>query len=132
MKRAIALLGLSALILLADVSEPGYGRFINPVFYGRWAVNGIQDKLANADAVDPTDARLKGCEGGAAPVAITDAQAATRKTLAGKSSVVAVQALGSPACQLANGSYRWLLKSGLSLDVAVNKDGRIKNADLSR
>lgn len=132
MKRAIALLGLSALVLAADLSTPGWGQFPNPVFYSRWAVNGIQDKLADADTVDPADARLKGCEGDAAPVAISEAQAAIRQTLEGKSSVVAVQALGSPACQLANGSYRWLIESGLALDIAVNEDGDIENADLSR
>lgn len=132
MKRAIALLGVSALVLAADLAKPGWGQFPNPVFYGRWAVNGIQAKLTDADTVDPADARLAECEGEAAPVTITDAQAAIRRSLAGKSSIVAVQALGSPACQLANGSYRWLLESGLALDARINEAGVISDASLNR
>lgn len=131
-RQGILLLLCSALVLAADLAEPGWGKFPNPVFYGRWAVNGIQDKLANADTVNPADARLAGCEGEAALVTITDAQAAVRNTLAGKTSSFAVQSLGSPTCQLANGGYRWLLESGLSLDATVNLDGTIDDASLSR
>ncbi|NJM99284.1 MAG: hypothetical protein HC800_21010 [Phormidesmis sp. RL_2_1] len=95
-------------------------------------MNVIQAKLTDADTVDPADARLAECEGEATPVTITDAQAAIRRSLAGKSSIVAVQALGSPACQLANGSYRWLLESGLALDARINEEGVIDDVSLRR
>lgn len=130
--RVIALPLIAALVLAADLAQPGWGKFPNPMFYSRWAINGLKDKLANADAVNLDDARLKGCEGEASATTITDAQATIRKTLAGKTSSFAVQSLGSPACQMANGSYRWLLESGLSLDASVNPDGTIKDAALSR
>lgn len=130
--RAIALPLIAALVLAADLAQPGWGKFPNPVFYSRWAINGLKDTLADADAVNLDDARLKGCEGGTNTATITDAQAAIRKTLTGKTSSFAVQSLGSPACQMANGSYRWLLESGLSLDASVNPDGTIENANLRR
>ncbi|PZO13490.1 MAG: hypothetical protein DCF25_16065 [Leptolyngbya foveolarum] len=129
---AIALPLMAALVLAADLAQPGWGRFPNPLFYSKAVVNGTIDKFSNADVVNPDDARLKGCEGEANTATITDAQAAIRKTLAGKTSSFAVQSLGSPACQLANGSYRWLLESGLSLDASVNPDGTINDAALSR
>lgn len=132
--RAIALIPAAALIFAADLVTPGWGKFPNPVFYAKWAVNATTDTVANADAVDPADARLKVCEGktAGAPMTITNAQAAMRDSLEGKSSVVAVQSLGSPACQLADGSYRWLLETGLALDINVNDGGTIDDAKLSR
>ena len=45
---------------------------------------------------------------------------------------MAVQSLGSPVCQLADGSYRWLLETRLSLDVSINDGGIIDDAKLSR
>ena len=131
-KRTVALIPIAALILAADLAQPGWGRFPNPVFYARFAANGLKDKLSQADEVNSEDARLMDCKGDAEPVTITDAQAAARKTLKGKSSVIAVQTLGTPACELANGSYRWLLESGLALDVEVNEGGTIDAASLSR
>lgn len=135
MKRrpAISLVPVAALVLAADLAVPGWGKFPNPVFYVRFAVNATRDKLsADSDTLDPEDSRLSACKGEAATTTITDAQAAIRRSLAGKSSVVAVQSLGSPACPLANGSYRWLIESGLALDIAVNEGGTIDAASLSR
>ena len=59
-------------------------------------------------------------------------QAALRDTLVGNTSILAVQQLGSPVCQLTDGSWRWLLTTGLSLDVHVADDGIITHADLTR
>ncbi|NJM98263.1 MAG: hypothetical protein HC800_14880 [Phormidesmis sp. RL_2_1] len=134
MKQALALLIFSTLVLAADLVEPGWGKFPNPVFYVKFAANVVVEKMSNADidTVDPADARLAGCEGEAETTTITEAQAALSKTLAGKSSMVAVQALGTPACQLANGSYRWLIESGLALDARINEEGVIDDASLSR
>jgi hypothetical protein len=130
--RAIALPAVAALVLAADLASPGWGKFPNPVFYAKSTVNGLQDRASAADSVDPADVRLKACEGQTQTTTITNAQAAMRDSLTGKSSVIAVQWLGSPACQLADGSYRWLLDSGLALDVAVNDKGDIDDAKLSR
>ena len=132
-KRALSLVLVAALLLAADLMQPGWGKFPNPVFWTRFAANAAKDKFSNADAVNLNDARLMDCKTpSAAPVAITNAQAAARKTLEGKSSVIAVQTLGTPACELANGSYRWLLESGLALDVDINEGGIIDAASLSR
>ncbi|CAN5654172.1 hypothetical protein BH23CYA1_BH23CYA1_11330 [soil metagenome] len=131
--RAFALVPVAALILAADLAAPGWGKFPNPIFYARFAANALSDRLSAADTVNPDDARLRLCQGQAAWAStITDAQAALRNSLEGKTSVLAVQSLGSPACQMADGSYRWLLNSGLSLDVTVDKTGVIENATLSR
>lgn len=132
MKRARLLLGLSALVLAADLAQPGWGKFPNPLFYAKFAANALTDKMTDADAVNPDDARLNGCEGETNTATVTDAQAAIRDSLQGKTSSFAVQSLGSPACRLANGGYRWLLESGLSLDATVNPDGTIDDASLSR
>lgn len=132
-RHAITLLPVAALVLAADLAVPGWGKFPNPVFYARFAVNATKDKLtADSDAIDPEDSRLSACKGEAQATTITEAQAALRRSLAGKSSVVAVQSLGSPACELANGSYRWLIESGLALDIKVNEEGTIDDAALSR
>lgn len=131
-KWAIALVPISALVLAADLAQPGYGKFPNPVFWSKAAVNGITDTLANKDSIDSTDARLFACAGEPNSIAITDAQAALRNSLEGKSSSFAVQQLGSPTCQLANGSYRWLLESGLALDAIANEDGEIDSVTLAR
>ena len=130
--RAIALIPVAALILAADLAQPGYGKFPNPLFYAKFAANAAQDKLSNKDSIDPSDARLSACKGETNTIAITDAQAALRTSLEGKSSSFAVQQLGSPACQLANGSYRWLLESGLAIDATANPDGTIDNVTLAR
>lgn len=130
--KAIALVPIAALILAADLAQPGWGRFPNPVFYTRFVANGLKDKFSKADEVSIEDARLANCKTDAAPVTITDAQAAVRKTLVGQSSVIAVQMLGTPACELANGSYRWLLESGLSLDASIADSGNITEVKLSR
>ena len=132
-RHALSLVPVAALVLAADLAAPGWGRFPNPVFYVRFAINATRDKLtADSDTIDPEDSRLSACKGEAAPTTITEAQAAIRRSLAGKSSVVAVQSLGSPACELANGSYRWLIESGLALDIQVNEGGTIDDAALSR
>ena len=130
--RPLALVPVAALILAADLAAPGWGKFPNPVFYAQFAANALSDRLSAADTVNPDDARLRLCQGRAAASTITDAQAAIRASLEGKTSVVAVQSLGSPACQIADRSYRWLLNSGLALDVTVDETGVIENATLSR
>ena len=136
MKRrpALSLVPVAALVLAADLAAPGWGNFPNPIFYARFAVNAARDKLSadSSDTIDPEDSRLSACKGEAATITITEDQAALRRSLAGKSSVVAVQSLGSPACELANGSYRWLIESGLALDITVNEGGTIDDAALSR
>ncbi len=131
-RTALVLPAIAALILAADLAAPGWGSFPNPGFWTKAIVNGVADQFANADAVNLDDARLKGCEGETSATTITDTQAAIRNSLEGKTSSFAVQALGSPACQFANGSVRWLLESGLSLDASVNSDGTIENANLRR
>ena len=132
-RHALLLVPVAALVLAADLAAPGWGKFPNPVFYARFAVNVTRDKLsADSDAIDPADSRLSACKGEAQATTITEAQAALRRSLTGKSSVVAVQSLGSPACELANGSYRWLIESGLALDIKVNEGGTIDDAALSR
>ena len=132
--KAISLPMIAALILAADLAAPGWGKFPNPVFYAKFAANALSDRLsvADTDTVNSDDARLHFCQGPAAASTITDAQAALRDGLAGKTSVIAVQSFGSPACQLADGTYRWLLDSGLSLDVTVDETGVIQDANLSR
>ncbi|MEO1742414.1 MAG: hypothetical protein AAFR99_11485 [Cyanobacteria bacterium J06629_9] len=130
------------MFLVADLAVPGWGKFPNPVFYGQWAyteATGAAQKRFEVNSVtDPADTRLTPCqndsvanEPGSLPV-LTDAQAALRENLTGKSSVIAVQQLGTPVCQLTDGSWRWLLESGLSLDVQVAEDGTIDHATLTR
>ena len=131
-RHAIALVPVAVLVLAADLAQPGYGKFPNPVFYARFAANAVRDKFARSDEVNPDDARLFACKDEPNAIAITDAQAALRTSIEGKSSSFAVQQLGSPACQLANGSYRWLLESGLALDATANPDGTIDDVTLAR
>ena len=133
-RHALSLVPVAALVLAADLAAPGWGKFPNPIFYARFSVNIVVEKLtkADADTIDPADARLARCEGEASPTTITETQAAIRRSLTGKSSMVAVQSLGSPACRLASGSYRWLLESGLALDIKVNEGGTVEDASLSR
>ncbi len=130
MKRAIALIVLAAGILAADLSKPGWGQFPNPVFYTKWAANAVRDK-SEEGGVNPDDIRLKNCEEVDNLETISNVQAGLRETLEGKSSVLAVQQLGTPACQLANGSFRWLTETGLSLDATVTK-GEVEKVELTR
>lgn len=167
----LRLLPLATILLIADLAEPGWGRFPNPVFYSKWAVTRLQEQLDKdpSAGVPLADTRLSACRNPAqttaaglpalpqfsqepspqgqtdqqlpsdamktsesrlSPSTITDTQAALRDSLIGEHSVVAVQRLGNPACQLMNGSYRWLLESGLSLDVQITNTGTVHHATL--
>ena len=98
----------------------------------------LQSVFIDDSVAEKGDDRLRACkppsEGFKAPFLplVTDEQAAVRHTLMGQSSVLAVQQLGSPVCQLTNGAWRWLLDSGLSLDVQVADDGTINDVILTR
>ena len=130
---ALRLLPLAVLVLAADLAQPGWGQFPNPIFYGQWAINKVRDQWATSDSVEPlADTRLAECKSTPKNHTITEAQAALRDALTGKSSVLAVQWLGTPACQLANGSYRWLLEAGLALDISINQEGEVARAQLTR
>lgn len=145
--RSLQLLAVVAMFLVADLAVPGFGEFPNPVFYGKWFLSSTTERLQEGTErvshIDPTDTRLTLCQGHPqqdsagetltteVPKTITDAQAALRDTLTGKTSVLAVQQLGTPACQLADGTWRWLTDAGLSLDVQVANDGTITDADLT-
>lgn len=169
--RSLLLVPILWIVLLADLAEPGWGHFANPVFYGRWLVSTVRDGLNHQQVtamIAPDDVRLRVCRGPdsatpvmppatmtrevmtpdglpalprqdtwstpsaqALPVPITARQAALRQQLTGKSAVFTVQQLGSPACQLIDGSFRWLLQNGLSLDVQFTPRGTVDHADLT-
>lgn len=142
--RALLTLPLAAILLAADLAVPGWGTFPNPMFYGKWAAATITGALQKDVEGDSSaylgDSRLTPCqvdsvaistEQVGAEASLSSEQAALRDTLVGNTSVLAVQQLGSPVCQLVNGSWRWLLTSGLSLDVQVADDGTITHADLT-
>ena len=66
-RHALSLVPVAALVLAADLAAPGWGKFPNPVFYARFAVNAARDKLsADSDTIDPADSRLSACKGEAA------------------------------------------------------------------
>ncbi|MEO0456781.1 MAG: hypothetical protein AAF152_09380 [Cyanobacteria bacterium P01_A01_bin.114] len=129
---AIASLPIAALILAIDIAEPGYGAFANPIFYVKSIASRLDADWAQVTDVNPTDKRLRPCATLLDPSIITDHQASLRKALIGESEGVAVQWLGVPACQLADGSYRWLTEAGLALDVTFDEWSRVDRAKLNR
>lgn len=128
----IALPIVTAMVAL-DLAVSGWGKFPNPVFYGKWAVSArSQKRLSDIEGINPSDHRLTACkEELTANTLISNHQAALRDTLTGKSAVLAVQQLGTPVCQVADGSWRWLTESGLSLDLSFDEQGGVDEATLT-
>ncbi|MEO1401926.1 MAG: hypothetical protein AAFV72_11850 [Cyanobacteria bacterium J06635_1] len=129
---AIAVLPIALLILAMDIAEPGYGTFANPIFYLKSIASQLDTAWAQAETVLPTDKRLRPCIEILNPSTITDHQTSLRKALVGESELLAVQWLGVPACQLADGSYRWLTEAGLALDITFDEWSQVDHARLNR
>jgi hypothetical protein len=132
--RRLAILACAvAGVAFLDLLEPGRGKFINPVSRVRSAIEAHQvAQWIEANRVSPDDTRLLNCEAIAPePVAIDAAAANIRRALVGESEVLTLTALGSPACDLGNGVYRWVLSNGLALDVTVT-EGEITHSELNR
>ena len=132
--RRLAILACAvAGVAFLDLLEPGRGKFINPVSRVRSAIEAHQvARWIEANRVDPTDQRLLNCEVIAPePVAIDATAADLRRALVGESEVLTLTALGSPACDLGNGVYRWVLNNGLAVDVTV-QEGVVTHSELSR
>lgn len=120
-------------VAFLDLLEPGRGKFINPINQARSAIEAHQiAQWIEANRVDPSDHRLLNCEAiTPEPIAIDATAAAIRQALVGESEVLTLTALGSPACDLGNGVYRWILNNGLALDITVH-EGEITRSELSR
>ncbi|MEM9807418.1 MAG: hypothetical protein AAF959_19315 [Cyanobacteria bacterium P01_D01_bin.56] len=122
---------LAFLVLASDLHIPGWGKFANPVFYATWAISRAKGIGDNTQAVGADDRRLAGCQGAVEPSVINANQTAMRQMLTGESESVAVSWLGSPACRLADDTFRWLTDGGLSLDVTLDEWGKVDGAKLS-
>jgi hypothetical protein len=132
--RRLAILACAvAGVAFLDLLEPGRGTFWNPIHHGRNAIVAHQDRANRDDRrVATDDSRLAGCtEVTTEPLNIDAALADLRRALVGESEVITLVALGSPACDMGNGAYRWLLDNGLSVDVTVH-EGTVTRAELSR
>ena len=137
-RRALHVMAGAVILLALDLLEPGWGRFPNLLFYGRWAIHEATEvarrRLGDSEQTSLADQRLTPCQqesDGNRRYALSDTQAALRHTLTGQSSVSAVQQLGTPVCQLADGAWRWLLSNGLALDVQVANDGTVTHVELT-
>jgi len=132
-RRLAILAGLMAGVAFLDLLEPGRGKFINPINQARSAIEAHQiAQWIEANRVDPSDHRLLNCEAIAPePVAIDATASDLRRALVGESEAIALTTLGTPACDLGTGVYRWILNNGLALDITVH-EGEITHSELNR
>ncbi|MGD1853979.1 MAG: hypothetical protein ACFB2W_06970 [Leptolyngbyaceae cyanobacterium] len=128
---AIAMMPIAFLVLASDLHVPGWGEFTNPVFYAKWVISRVKGLGGDIQTVAANDRRLAVCQGAIEPGVIDANQTAMRQTLAGESEELAVSLLGTPACRLADDTFRWLTDGGLSLDVTLDEWGRVNSAKLS-
>ena len=128
---AIASMPLAFLVLASDLHSPGWGKFANPVFYAKWAISRAKGASDDTQVIGVDDRRLAGCQGAVEPRVINANQTAMRQVLTGESESVAVSVLGSPACRLADDSFRLWTDGVLSLDVVLDEWGRVDSAKLS-
>ncbi|QQE67467.1 hypothetical protein GFS31_41800 (plasmid) [Leptolyngbya sp. BL0902] len=132
--RHLAILALAvAGIAFLDLLEPGRGKLWNPIHHGRNAFNAYRDR-ADRDArrVATDDPRLAGCtDVNPNSFNLDAALGDLRRALVGESEVITLVALGTPACALGEGGYRWLLTNGLAIDITV-QEGTVTRAELQR
>lgn len=132
--RRLAILACAvAGVAFLDLLEPGRGRFYNPIYGAKSWLNQHQPAAWQAiNRISSNDARLANCMAIAPdPIALDATKAELRRALVGEAESVALDWLGQPACALGNGVYRWILDSGLALDVTVN-EGTVTHSELNR
>ena len=123
---------LTLLTLWLDALAPGQGAFYNPLFFFRSQLARLDTAWRQPQAVDAsTDERLAACIQFTADTVLTQSQEQLRGVLTGKSEAFTLQQLGPPTCVMADGVYRWLSQSGLSLDITIT-DAEVEDARLSR
>ena len=130
-KTLIALVPVALLTLWLDALEPGWGRFYNPIFWGRSQFAKLDTDWRERTPLDAAHPLLQPCQQFTSETVLTEAQEQARAIITGQSESFALQQLGAPTCAIAAQTFRWISETGLAVDVTF-EDGVATDAKLSR
>jgi hypothetical protein len=130
-KTLITLIPLSLLALWLDALEPGWGKFYNPMFWGRSQLAKLDTSWREQAPLDAAHPLLQPCQQFISDTVLSEAQEQARSLVTGQSESFALQQLGAPTCAIAEQTFRWISVSGLAIDVTF-EDGVATDAKLSR
>lgn len=113
---------ISAVVLVADLLEPGHGQFFNLAFTLR----------SNRVSFDPPQriALAQDCQQLRQHPKLLKASVILSQQFSGQSEQDLLTQLGPPACRLADGAYQWVLDNGMTLQTQL-KGGEVSNAQIS-